>query len=68
VRLYEEAGGVRVDRDALKFWEVFGNVKFATLFLTGTKAIIQGRTPDLLLAVTSFIQPGLEVELLELVK
>jgi aminoglycoside phosphotransferase (APT) family kinase protein len=68
VRLYEEAGGVRVDREALKFWEVFGNVKFATLFLTGTKAIIQGKTPDLLLAVTSFIQPGLEVELLELIK
>ena len=68
VRMYEEASGTRVDRDALKFWEVFGNVKFATLFLTGTKAVIEGKTPDLLLAVTAFIQPGLEVELLELIK
>jgi aminoglycoside phosphotransferase (APT) family kinase protein len=67
VRLYEEAGGVKVDPAALKFWEVFGNVKFATLFLTGTKAVIQGKTPDLLLAVTAHIQPGLEVELLELI-
>ncbi len=67
IALYEQAGGVTVDRDALKFWEVFGNVKFATLFLTGTKSIIQGKTPDLLLAVTSFIQPGLEVEMLELI-
>jgi aminoglycoside phosphotransferase (APT) family kinase protein len=67
VRLYEEASGTKVDRDALKFWEVFGNVKFATLFLTGTRAVIEGKTPDLLLAVTAFIQPGLEVELLELI-
>lgn len=67
IALYEQAGGVKVDREALKFWEVFGNVKFATLFLTGTKSIIEGKTPDLLLAVTSFIQPGLEVELLELI-
>jgi aminoglycoside phosphotransferase (APT) family kinase protein len=68
IRLYEEAGGVKVDRDALKFWEVFSNVRFATLFLTGTRASIQGKTPDLLLALTSFIQPGLEVELLELIR
>lgn len=67
IALYEQAGGAKVDPDALKFWEVFGNVKFATLFLTGTKSIIQGKTPDLLLAVTSFIQPGLEVEMLELI-
>lgn len=67
IALYEQAGGVKVDRDALKFWEIFGNVKFATIFLTGTKSIIQGKTPDLLLAVTSFIQPGLEVEMLELI-
>jgi aminoglycoside phosphotransferase (APT) family kinase protein len=68
VRMYEDGGGAKVERDALAFWEVFSNVKFATLFLTGTKAVIGGRTPDALLAVTSFIQPGLEVELLELIR
>lgn len=67
IRMYEEAGGVRVNRDALKFWEVFGNVKFATLFLTGLKSSVQGKTPDMLLALTAFINPGLEVELLELI-
>ena len=35
IRMYEDAGGVKVDRDALKFWEVLGNVKFATLDLSG---------------------------------
>lgn len=66
IRMYEEAGGVKVDREVLRFWEVFSNVKFASLFLTGTKSIIEGKTADLLLGVTSFIQPGVEVELLEL--
>ncbi len=42
IRMYEEAGGAKVDRDALKFWEVLGNVKFATLFLTGLKSIVEG--------------------------
>ena len=68
VRMYEEAGGAKVDPATLKFWEVFSNVKFAIIFITGTKSIVEGKTPDLLLAVTGFIQPGLEVELLELIK
>lgn len=67
IRMYEEASGRKVDRDALKFWEVFSNVKFGIIFITGAKAIVEGKTPDLLLALTSFINPGLEVELLELI-
>jgi aminoglycoside phosphotransferase (APT) family kinase protein len=67
VRMYEEASGRRVDRDALRFWEVFSNVKFGIIFITGTKAVVEGRTPDLLLALTAFVNPGLEVELLELI-
>jgi len=67
IAMYEEASGRAVDRDALLFWEVFSNFKFAVIFITGTKAIVQGKTPDLLLALTAFINPGLEVELLELI-
>jgi len=66
IRMYEAAGGVKVDPAALKFWEIFSNVKFAIIFITGTKSIVQGKTPDLLLALTAFVNPGLEVELLEL--
>ncbi len=68
VKMYEEASGRVVDRDALKFWEVFSNVKFGIIFITGTKSIVEGRTPDLLLALTAFVNPGLEVEILELIK
>jgi hypothetical protein len=65
--MYEQASATKVDRDALRFWEVFSNFKFAVIFITGTKAIVQGKTPDLMLALTAFINPGLEVELLELI-
>jgi len=67
-RLYEEAGGARVDRDAVRFWEVLGNVKLAIIFITGTKAILGGKTPDLLLALTAFINPSIETEILELIR
>jgi aminoglycoside phosphotransferase (APT) family kinase protein len=67
VQLYEGAGGAKVDASTLKFWEVFSNVKFATIFITGTKSVVQGKTPDLLLALTAFINPGLEAEMLELI-
>jgi hypothetical protein len=42
-------------------------VKFATLFLTGLKSVIEGKTPDLLLTLTSFINPGVEAEVMELI-
>jgi len=68
VRMYEEASGRKVDPDALKFWEVFSNVKFAVIFITGTRSIVEGKTSDLLLALTAFVNPGVEAELLELIK
>jgi aminoglycoside phosphotransferase (APT) family kinase protein len=67
VQVYEQAGGVKVDPATLKFWEVFSNVKFAIIFITGTKSVVQGKTPDLLLTLTAFVNPGLEAELLELI-
>jgi len=67
IKMYEAAGGVKVDRDALKFWEVFSNFKFAIIFITGTKSIVQGKTADLLLALTAFINPGVEAEIMGLI-
>ena len=68
VKLYEDAGGVKVDPAVLKFWEVFSNVKFAIIFITGTKSVVEGKTPDLLLSLTAFVNPGIEAELLELIR
>lgn len=67
IKMYEAAGGVKVSLDALKFWEVFSNFKFAIIFITGTKSIVEGKTADLLLALTAFINPGVEAELMRLI-
>lgn len=64
---YVAAGGPKVDAAALKFWEVFSNLKFAIIFITGTKSIVTGNAADITLALTAFINPSLEIELLELI-
>jgi hypothetical protein len=67
VSMYEAAGGAKVDAATLKFWEVFSNVKFAIIFITGTKSIVKDNAADITLALTAFINPSLEIELLELI-
>jgi len=42
VSAYEEAGGAPVDRDALRFWEVAGNFKLALVFITQSRAFLDG--------------------------
>jgi len=67
-RLYEAAGGARVDRDALKFWEVLGNVKMAAISLTGARSFCERRTDDLIMAYVGRGIPRLETELLDLLE
>ena len=67
ITAYEASGGTKVDAATLKFWEVFSNVKFGIIFITGTKSIVSGKTADIMLALTAFINPSLEIELLELI-
>lgn len=67
-RLYEEYSGLKVDRDAVKFYEVLGNLKLATIFLTGARSFCEGKTRDVLLALTAHINPHIEVEILELIE
>jgi aminoglycoside phosphotransferase (APT) family kinase protein len=66
-RLYEEASGITIDPEAVRFWEVLGNVKLAVIFLTGARSYCEGRTGEILLAVTSYINPEIEAELLDLI-
>lgn len=42
VAAYEGAGGVPVDRDALRFWEACGNFKLALVFITQARAYLDG--------------------------
>jgi aminoglycoside phosphotransferase (APT) family kinase protein len=67
-RLYEAAGGARIDRDAVRFWEVLGNVKMAVISLTGARSFCERRSDDLVMALVGRGMSRLETEILNLLE
>ena len=65
-RMYEAASGLRIDEDAVRFWEVLGNVKFAAIFVTGARSFCEGRTRSPLMALLGRSIPRLELEIMDL--
>jgi aminoglycoside phosphotransferase (APT) family kinase protein len=65
-RLYEEATGLTVDAEAMRFWEVLGNVKLAAIFLTGGRSFCDGRTGSPMMALLGRSVGRLELEILDL--
>lgn len=65
-RAYEAAGGDPVDREAVHFWEVLGNVKMAVISVTGARAFCEGTNTDMVMAYVGRGVPRLEAELLRL--
>ena len=66
-RRYEAASALRVDPDAVRFWEVLGNVKLAAIFLTGARSFAEGRSKDAVHAFTAYLNPEIEAEILRLI-
>jgi aminoglycoside phosphotransferase (APT) family kinase protein len=52
-RLYEQYSGIPVDREGARFWEILGNIKLAIIFVTGVRSYCEGRSSDIMLALTS---------------
>ena len=67
VRAYEEAGGAPVDLEALRFWEVAGNFKLALVFITQSRAFLDGVASVELASLGRRIAEA-EDELLELIE
>jgi aminoglycoside phosphotransferase (APT) family kinase protein len=65
-RMYEEASGTKIDQDAVRFWEVLGNIKFAAIFVTGARSFSDGRTRTPLMALLGRSIPRLELEIMDL--
>jgi aminoglycoside phosphotransferase (APT) family kinase protein len=65
-RLYEELTGLQVEPEAVRFWEVLGNVKLATIFITGARALAEGKSREPILALTARGNPRLELEIMAL--
>jgi aminoglycoside phosphotransferase (APT) family kinase protein len=66
-RRYEAASGLTVDRDAVRFWEVLGNLKLVVIFLTGARSFVEGRSKDAVHAFTAYLSPEGEAEILRLI-
>lgn len=64
-RMYEEASGLRVDEEAIRFWEVLGNVKLAAIFITGARSLCDGRTRSPGMAIIGRNIRRLELETME---
>lgn len=64
IAIYEAASGTTVDRDALRWWSVFSNVKAQGIWLTGAKSFQEGRTDELILPMVSYTLINAEDEAL----
>jgi len=66
LRRYEELSGRRVDPASVKFWQVFSNLKMATITLTGLHRYVSGASEKNLLAVLPLIMSKLHQDIIEL--
>jgi aminoglycoside phosphotransferase (APT) family kinase protein len=65
LRRYEERSAITVDEKSVFFYEVLGNVKMATIALTGVRAFCEGTTSHLLLGMLGFVVPRLLADLVD---
>lgn len=63
---YEAAGGGPVDPRRVRFWEVFGNLKWAVICIGQTRTYLDGHADDVELAALGRRTAEVEWELLEL--
>ncbi len=64
---YEHAGGERPSRDQLDWWIILATLRWAVIALEQGARHDSGAQPDLELALTSHLLPGLELDLLRLI-
>jgi aminoglycoside phosphotransferase (APT) family kinase protein len=65
-RMYAEATGLEVDEQAVHFWELLGNVKFAAINVTGARSFCDGRTRSMLIALVGRNMNRIELEIMDL--
>ncbi len=66
VAAYEHASGVRVDLERVRWWEVFGNLKWAIICLMQAKTFLDGAMQSVELASLGRRVAEMELELLKL--
>ncbi|MEX2245416.1 MAG: phosphotransferase family protein [Dehalococcoidia bacterium] len=64
---YEAAGGAKVDPDRVRFWEVFGNLRWGIICLSQTRTYLDRRSDSVELASIGRRTAETEWELLDLI-
>lgn len=67
-RLYEEAGGAPVDPERVRFWEIFGNLRWGVITITQAVTYLSGRSKSVELASIGRRTAETEWELLNLIE
>ncbi|HEU4759210.1 MAG TPA: phosphotransferase family protein [Dehalococcoidia bacterium] len=67
-RMYSEATGLVVHPEAIRFWEVLGNVKLAAIFITGARSFCDRRTRSVMMALLGRSVSRLELEIMDLME
>jgi aminoglycoside phosphotransferase (APT) family kinase protein len=65
---YQRAGGAGVDLDRVRFWEVFGNLKWAIICIVQAKTHLDGLVRSVELAAIGRRTAETEIELLNLIE
>ncbi|HET7634008.1 MAG TPA: phosphotransferase family protein [Burkholderiales bacterium] len=65
LRGYERASGKAVDRAAIRYWEVAAHIRWAVIALQQAQRHFSGEEPSLELALTRYVVPELEYEIVE---
>ncbi len=64
---YEEAGGRQVDAERVRFWEVFGNLKWGIITISQARTYLEGGVRSVELASLGRRTAEMELELLDLI-
>jgi len=65
---YEAAGGFPIDRDRVRFWELFGNLRWGVITITQADTYLSGRSKSVELAAIGRRTAETEWELLNLLE
>lgn len=68
IAAWESTSGLRVDREALNWWMVYGHVKAAGIWATAGHMFTSGRSRDVVVAAVGFVIPQEEAALAEYLK
>ena len=65
---YENSAGRQIDHDIVFFWEIMAYVRWATIALQQAQRFLSGKEASLEAALTGHVVPGLEFELLQMIR